>query len=106
MTFLIPLPGHFGRHLYWEQAFPQYGLGYDAVLKSLESMENDLPGLVYSGNYTDILGTKSSLLGLAVSMYNKSKGDYQLKIQTTLNFIFCERDACKPVKIIAPLALG
>lgn len=76
-------PGHFCRHLYWEQAFPQYGLGYDAFLKSLESMESDLPGLFYSGIYTGILGTKSSLLGLAYrsSMCIKSKCAYQPKIR-------------------------
>lgn len=37
-------------HFYWSKAFPLYGRNYDSVLRAIEKMERDLPGLFYAGN--------------------------------------------------------
>ncbi|KAG0606106.1 hypothetical protein M758_9G114400 [Ceratodon purpureus] len=49
------------KHIYWEQAFPQYSLGYDEFLSSLEKMEGDLPGLFYAGNHRGGLSVGKSI---------------------------------------------
>ncbi|XP_048494622.1 protoporphyrinogen oxidase 2 isoform X3 [Beta vulgaris subsp. vulgaris] len=43
----------FVNHFYWNNAFPLYGHNYDSVLRAIEKMERDLPGLFYAGNHKD-----------------------------------------------------
>jgi oxygen-dependent protoporphyrinogen oxidase len=49
------------KHIYWQQAFPQYSLGYNEFLSSLGKMEADLPGLVYAGNHRGGLSVGKSI---------------------------------------------
>lgn len=44
-------PPRFSTHYLWPQAIPQYTLGYDAVLDTLDRLEQSMPGLVLAGNY-------------------------------------------------------
>ena len=41
----------FVRHIHWPHAIPQYTLGYGAVKRTLEALEDTHPGLVFAGNY-------------------------------------------------------
>jgi oxygen-dependent protoporphyrinogen oxidase len=41
----------FRRVIRWESAIPQYTLGYERVLAALETVERELPGLLFCGNY-------------------------------------------------------
>lgn len=43
------------RHYYWSKAFPLYGRNYDAVLRGIEKMEKDLPGLFYAGKFRPVI---------------------------------------------------
>lgn len=38
-----------GRYVCWQKAFPEYGVSYGSVLKAIEKVERDLPGLYYAG---------------------------------------------------------
>lgn len=42
-------PVHVG-HTYWEKAIPQYEVGYDTYLDTMEAAEEDFPGLFIAGN--------------------------------------------------------
>ena len=42
-------PVHVG-HTYWEKAIPQYEVGYDTYLETMEAAEEDFPGLFFAGN--------------------------------------------------------
>ncbi|KAI4389697.1 hypothetical protein MLD38_001896 [Melastoma candidum] len=48
-------------HYYWSKAFPLYGRNYDAVLRGIEKMEKDLPGLFYAGNNKDGLSVGKAI---------------------------------------------
>jgi len=41
----------FSRHIHWSNAIPQYTLGYDAVIDTLDALEDAHPGLLFAGNY-------------------------------------------------------
>ncbi|GBG64397.1 hypothetical protein CBR_g44281 [Chara braunii] len=49
------------RHICWPQAFPVYGKGYGAVLKAMETMERDLPGVYFAGNHRNALSVGKAL---------------------------------------------
>uniref|UniRef100_A0A803MZB1 Protoporphyrinogen oxidase n=1 Tax=Chenopodium quinoa TaxID=63459 RepID=A0A803MZB1_CHEQI len=51
----------FVNHYYWSNAFPLYGRNYDSVLRAIEKMERDLPGVFYAGNHKDGLSVGKSI---------------------------------------------
>uniref|UniRef100_A0A803LSR1 Amine oxidase domain-containing protein n=1 Tax=Chenopodium quinoa TaxID=63459 RepID=A0A803LSR1_CHEQI len=51
----------FMNHYYWSNAFPLYGRNYDSVLRAIEKMERDLPGVFYAGNHKDGLSVGKSI---------------------------------------------
>jgi oxygen-dependent protoporphyrinogen oxidase len=42
-------PAYVG-HTYWEKAIPQYEVGYDTFLETMEEAEENFPGLFFAGN--------------------------------------------------------
>lgn len=40
----------FVRHTFWEKAIPQYEVGYDTYLETMEEAEENFPGLFFAGN--------------------------------------------------------
>ncbi len=44
-------PPTFVRHVYWPRAIPQYVLGYESVLATLEELETQHSTLAFAGNY-------------------------------------------------------
>ncbi|XP_042438455.1 protoporphyrinogen oxidase, mitochondrial-like isoform X1 [Zingiber officinale] len=51
----------FVKHIYWRNAFPLYDLDYDLVIKAIEKMEANLPGLFYAGNHRDGLSVGKAI---------------------------------------------
>ncbi len=47
----VSAPPVFARQIHWSQAIPQYTLGYGAVKRTLDALEDAHPGLVFAGNY-------------------------------------------------------
>ena len=41
----------FARHVYWRHSIPQYNLGYEHTVASIERIEEALPGWFMAGNY-------------------------------------------------------
>jgi len=35
----------------YQKAIPQYNLGYDKILKGMQTIEDNIPGLHFAGNY-------------------------------------------------------
>lgn len=44
-------PPVFHHHTFWEQAIPQYNVGYDHYLKSMKQVEKTNPGFFLAGNF-------------------------------------------------------
>ncbi|NP_001413364.1 protoporphyrinogen oxidase 2 [Spinacia oleracea] len=69
----------FVNHFYWSKAFPLYGRNYDSVLRAIEKMERDLPGLFYAGNHKGGLSVGKSIASgykaaeLAISYLESNK---------------------------------
>ena len=53
----------FLRHRCWPAAIPQYNLGYETVLGTLESFEKANPGLYIGGNVRDGIAVPNCILG-------------------------------------------
>lgn len=49
------------RHIYWGNAFPLYGHGYNSVLEAIEKMEKNLPGFFYAGSSLNVLLVKTNV---------------------------------------------
>lgn len=68
----------FVNHFYWSNAFPLYDRNYDSVLKAIDKMERDLPGLFYAGNHKDGLSVGKAIASgykaaeLVISYLNSS----------------------------------
>lgn len=39
------------RHVYWANAFPLYARDYDSVLEAIGTLEQELPGFYYAGEF-------------------------------------------------------
>lgn len=50
---LIGLRGktQFKEHVYWPDSIPAYHIGYDTILQTIDTIENQHPGLILAGNY-------------------------------------------------------
>ena len=52
-----------GRNVCWQKAFPEYGASYGFVLKAIEKVERDLPGLYYAGGAHAVASNYSEFEG-------------------------------------------
>lgn len=80
----------FVKHTFWSTAFPQYGLGYEAVLNGLKFLESDLPRLYYAGNHKGGLSVGKALASGyntagQVIQYLQSSGGHKLYTMASAN---------------------
>lgn len=54
-------PPTFVRHVYWPRAIPQYILGYESVLQTIEELETQHPTLTFAGNYREGISVGDAL---------------------------------------------
>ncbi|CAH9105636.1 unnamed protein product [Cuscuta epithymum] len=52
----------FVNHVFWSKAFPLYGRNYGSVLKAIDRMEENLPGIFYAGNHKGGLSVGKAIL--------------------------------------------
>ena len=52
----------FTHHILWEQAIPQYEVGYTKFKDKLEQLEKDYPGLFFTGNYRNGISVPDTII--------------------------------------------
>lgn len=56
------------RHVYWANAFPLYNREYDSVLEAIDTLEQELPGFYYAGEFLMPMNAMSKIYILLKNM--------------------------------------